>query len=506
MKFKLLMAASAACVAFASIGEDAFAQKSADTVRVAMNFPIKRLSAYYQPDPEAGMFFRLMEEPLIRYDESEAKFLPALAKSWKRIDDKTLEFELQEGVKFHNGNILDADDVVYILKWRSDPNLRIPFATRFSWVEGVEKTGPMTVRVRAKEPTAVDLMVLAYNLFIQDSRILSKLEDKSEYGLKPIGTGPIKLEKLDANVTVVPFTENKHHEQVKFKRMIGMSIPDAQTQAAHILAGSVDAIQPQTEDEMANYEKQPNLKIVSKDQFALLWLGLDTRNRSGRPELQDERVRKAIFMAIDRKGIAEHFVPGDSKAIDALCFDAMLACGYNVRPPAYDPAAAKKLMADAGYPNGFDLELVTRGLSRPAGVAITGQLRAIGIRASIKHMTLTAYRDYREEGKIQAIATDSPVGSMPDTSNVMLQQFGSASRDFAVDDDIQKWMGEAIGIHDIPKRKELYAKIHDRIYEKSYLLPIATWPSTWVVAKDIEIQPAIWNDATMSARDFAWKK
>jgi peptide/nickel transport system substrate-binding protein len=149
---------------------------------------------------------------------------------------------------------------------------------------------------------------------------------------------------------------------------------------------------------------------------------------------------------------------------------------------------------------------VTRGLSRPAGIAITGQLRAIGIRANIKHMTLTAYRDYREEGKIQAIATDSPVGSMPDTSNVMLQQFGSAARDFAVDNDIQKWMADAISTHDLPKRKELYSKIHDRIFEKSYLLPIATWPSTWVVNKDIEIQPPIWNDATMSARDFAWKK
>ncbi len=95
---------------------------------------------------------------------------------------------------------------------------------------------------------------------------------------------------------------------------------------------------------------------------------------------------------------------------------------------------------------------------------------------------------------------------MPDTSNVMLQQFGSAARDFAVDDDIQTWMAAAIGTHDLAKRKEFYAKIHDRIFEKSYLLPIATWPSTWVVAKDIEIQPAIWNDATMSARDFAWKK
>jgi ABC-type transport system substrate-binding protein len=95
---------------------------------------------------------------------------------------------------------------------------------------------------------------------------------------------------------------------------------------------------------------------------------------------------------------------------------------------------------------------------------------------------------------------------MPDTSNVMLQQFGSAARDFAVDADIQKWMAEAIGIHDIAKRKELYSKIHDRIFEKSYLLPIATWPSTWVVAKDIEIQPAVFNDALVLARDFAWKK
>ena len=506
MTSKLLMAVGTACAIAALPVGDASAQKSADTIRVAMNFPIKRLSAYYQPDPEAGMFFHLLEEPLVRYDEGDAKFLPALAKSWKRIDDRTLEFELQEGVRFHNGDAFDADDVVYIFNWRIDPKLRIPFATRFSWAEGIEKTGPMTVRIRAKEPTAVDLMVLAYNLFIQDSKILSKMEDKSEYGLKPVGTGPIKLEKLDQNVSVVPFTENRHHEQVKFKRMIGMSIPDAQTQAAHILAGTVDAIQPQTEDEMTNYAKQANLKIVSKEQFALLWLGLDTRNRSGRPELQDERVRRAIFMAIDRKGIAEHFVPGESRAIDALCFDAMLACGYNKRPPAYDPPAAKKLLAEAGYPNGFDLELVTRGLSRPAGIAITGQLRAIGIRANIKHMTLTAYRDYREEGKIQSIATDSPVGSMPDASNVMLQQFGSAARDFAVDDDIQAWMAAALGTHDLAKRKDFYAKIHDRIFEKSYLLPIATWPSTWVVNKDIEIQPAIWNDATMSARDFAWKK
>jgi peptide/nickel transport system substrate-binding protein len=503
---RLLIAACVASLAGMLLPEPSAAQKSADTIRIAMNFPIKRLSPYYQPDLEAGMFFRLLEEPLVRYDEREGKFLPALAKSWKRVDERTLEFELQDGIKFHSGNAFTADDAVYMMNWRTDPKLRVPGATRFAWVEGIEKIGPMSVRIRAKEPTATDMMVLSYNFFIEDSLIHGKLQDKSEYGLKPIGTGPIKLEKLDQNVTVVAFNENRHHEHVAFTRLIGVTIPDAQTQSAHILAGTVDAIQPQTEDEMSSYGQRPELKVVSKEQFALLWLGLDTRNRGGRPELQDERIRRAIFMAIDRKGIADNFVPGESRVIDALCFEAMLACSTNKRPPAYDPAGARTLLAEAGYPNGFDLELVTRGLSRAAGIAITGQLRAVGIRATIKHLTWTAYRDYREEGKIQAIAIDSPVGSMPDASNVVQQQFGTPSRDFAADDDIQAWMAAAVGTHDLAKRKEFYAKIHDRIYEQSYLLPIATWPSTWVVNKDIEIRPAVWNHATILVRDFAWKK
>jgi peptide/nickel transport system substrate-binding protein len=508
MKAAKLVTVVMAGIIGAGAASDALAQKSADTVRIALIQPIKRLSSYYYPEPEQGMFSREIEEPLIRYDESEAKFIPTLATSWKRIDDRTLEFQLRDGVKFHNGNTFSADDVVYMFNWRTDPKLRIPFATRFEFFEGIEKTGPMSVRIRTKAVSATDMMTLAYNLMIEDSQVHSKLQDKSEYGLNPIGTGPIKIEKLDQNagISVVPYDGNTYADKIHYKRLIGVPIPDAQTQAAHILSGSIDAIQPQTGDELDNYKKQQNLKAISRGSFSLLWLGLDTRNRSGRPELQDERVRRAIFMAIDRKAIAENFVPGNAEVIDALCFPGMLACASNTKPPAFDPAGAKKLLAEAGYANGFDLELVTRGLSRPAGVAITGYLRAIGIRASIKHMTLNAYREYREEGKIQSIVTDSPVGSTPDASNVMIQQFGSAARDFAVDDDIQTWMQAAITTHDVAQRKQYYAKIHDRIFEKSYLLPVSSWPVTWVVNKDLEMLPPSWNDASMAAHDFAWKK
>ena len=109
-----LIAAALVGTGALSIAADAFAQKSADTVRIAMNFPTRRLSGYYQPEPEAGMFYRLMEEPLIRYDEGDGKFLPTLATQWRRIDDRIIEFQLRDGVKFHNGNSFDADHVVHI--------------------------------------------------------------------------------------------------------------------------------------------------------------------------------------------------------------------------------------------------------------------------------------------------------------------------------------------------------------------------------------------------------
>src|SRR5687767_11587750 len=146
-------------------------------------------------------------------------------------------------------------------------------------------------------------------------------------------------------------------------------------------------------------------------------------------------------MAVDRKGIAENFVPGDAQVINGLCYGGMIACAHNNPPPAYDPEAAKKLLAEAGYAKGFDLELVTRTFSRPAGIAIAGQLRAIGIRASIRHMTSNAYRAYREEGKMQSTVVDSPFGA--DTSIGMSINFGSPDRDFAVDSDIDSWLEAA---------------------------------------------------------------
>jgi len=129
------LAVTATALAFAA---PALAQKSADTLRVAINNPFASLSTYDLPVDEAGIFSREVYDYLLYYDEHNKKFVGALAKSWKRIDDKTLEFELKDDIKFHNGNAVDANDVKTTIDYVIDPKSKITFIANYNWIKQVE--------------------------------------------------------------------------------------------------------------------------------------------------------------------------------------------------------------------------------------------------------------------------------------------------------------------------------------------------------------------------------
>ena len=115
--------------------EPAAAQKSKDTLRVAVNEPLKSLSPYYFPAREAGFFTRQVFQTLIDLDQRKNKFMPNIASSWKRVSPTTLEFIIRDGIKFHNGATLDADDVVYTINWAKDPKVKMPFKVRFRFIK-----------------------------------------------------------------------------------------------------------------------------------------------------------------------------------------------------------------------------------------------------------------------------------------------------------------------------------------------------------------------------------
>jgi len=263
--FKLALVATAAAL----IAAPAIAQKSKDTVRIAINDPFTILSGYCVPVDEAGNFYRRVYGTLVSFDERNQKPVPHLAKSWTRVNPTTLEFELFDNITYHNGNKFDADDVVSTISYTSDPKHVFEFKSRYTWVEKIEKLGPYKVRLTSKQPNALDLGLLGYRTYIQDKESFEPLENKCDYGrLTPYGTGPFKVASIDKNAGIVVekfdgFKGDPKYFRAPVKRIHGIPIPDRQTQIAQLMTGGVDMLRNVTPDNATEMVKaNPNLELT----------------------------------------------------------------------------------------------------------------------------------------------------------------------------------------------------------------------------------------------------
>ena len=198
MKFSILLTITG--VIGLVVVEGALAQKSKDTIRFGLYQPIKILDRIYNPHPETNLTAPAVFDNLLFYDAGERVYKPQLATSWKRIDQKTMDFNLRKNVKFHDGSDFDADDVVYMVKFVTDPKTKFRFkGSRFGWIAGVEKINRYKVRFKSKRPYAPILSRLATGLAIYPSDVHGALKVKSDFGRKPVGTGPYKVTKVDPN-------------------------------------------------------------------------------------------------------------------------------------------------------------------------------------------------------------------------------------------------------------------------------------------------------------------
>ena len=488
----------------------ALAQKSQDVLRFAITEPYKGLSGYFYPATEASQFYRTIYQMLIRFDEYKGKLVPQLAKSWKRIDDTTIEFELRDDVKFHNGNAFNADYVLYAIKMAADPKNKFAFKGRFKWIKNAEKLGPYKVRVTGKKLNAGDFMHFAYRSFMIDAETHRAHANGADYGrMTPVGTGAYKVVDFDRNrgVTVERFAGFKGIGRAPIKRVKAVFIPDQETQIAQLLTGGVDVVRNISNDNAKGIEGNSKLSVSAVDSITMTYFMMDAAGRSGKKELTDLRVRKALAMAINRRAIKKAVIPGgkSAKLAKALCFASMVGCTHSVETAPYDPAAAKRLLAEAGYPNGFDLEITAHIIVKDVATAIAGDLRKIGVRASIQPMTTVAMRKKRASGKMQAFSGYYPNGSLPDVANALNVYFGAKSRDYARDPVIHKGMNAGKQTHDLAARKAAYGKVFDRISRNAYIVPIASLPIIYGHSSEISVKPNLITANELHISDFFWK-
>ncbi len=510
MKGLNVLAVAALCGALAS---PAAAQKSADTMRLGINNPFSSLSQYFEATDEASIFTRRVFESLVGYDEYNAKFVPLLAKSWTRVNPTTIEFELRDDIVFHNGNKFDADDAVDTFNLYTDEKTPLRYKSRYDWVKLAEKLGPYKMRITTKEPNAIDMGLIAYRYSIEDTESRKTLTDIEDYGRKtPYGTGIYKVVSIDPTKGVLverfdAFKGDKNYARAPVKRFYGMNIPDRQTQIAQLMTGGLDIVANVVQDQANELKKQPNVDVTAVPSGNFIYFVLASNGKVNKA-IADPKVREALHMAIDRDAIIKYIVPGGEVAekLQAPCFSSTIGCKHTKSPPPFDREKAKKLLAEAGYKDGFDLQYVVHAPIKDVAVAISGDLLKIGVRATVSPDPLQVYRKKQADGTLEAWSIFFPLGNHPDVSSALDIWFsGERVGYFNNDQIITDAMAKGLREIDPVKRDALYQTALDRNIDMHYVLPVSSLPSVYAHGKDVAILKDQLSSTERYLGDFAWK-
>jgi peptide/nickel transport system substrate-binding protein len=341
--------------------------------------------------------------------------------------------------------------------------------------------------------------------------VLAKLENKADYGRQgAIATGPYKVVSLDQQKMVLVRNEDYYAKDGPYsahiKNIVVRPIPDPQTQIAEFMTGNIDLIRNPSADTARQLALAPNTAVSPMHNGLLMYITLDAAGRSDNKAMNDERVRKAFMEAIDRKELAKTVIPGGEIAelLDGICIPSNIGCVSTTKPPEYNPEDAKKLLAEAGYKDGFDLEFDVHEPLSEIGQAIAGQLRKVGIRASVRPLPLTLYVRLRGEGKFTTFLGFYPTSAQPDMDNI-LDFFFSGNRDYVGNDPVIREAAAKGAVEfDQKKRDAIYQTAIDHINNHNLILPVADLPMVFVHSKEVAVKENRLSPIQTVVTDFYW--
>ncbi len=491
MRRRDLLAASS----FAVLAGPALAQKASDTLRIGEYSNVTNVDPYYNSLRSGLVVAHQAWDGLVYREPSDFSIKPLLATSWKLVDDLTYEFELRRGVTFHNGDPFTADDVVYTLNTVSSPEARTATPSNHSWIEKAEKVDDFKVLVRLKRPTPAALQYFAFVTPIWPKAYRERVGAEG-YSRAPVGAGPYKITRVEPGKEIAferheAYYADSPKGRPAIAKLLIRYLPDSATVMTEMLAGRLDFTWNFNPDQFAAVNRMPNLTAVRQESMRIAYVTIDAAGRSGAGNpLTKTKVRQAIWHAIDRETIAKRLVQGDSRVPPAPCFPSQFGCdaaAATLYP--YDPAKAKALLAEAGYPDGFDVELLTYINPPSWPAAVQGYLNAVGIRTRISQMQTQAAIDRAWRGEAQLYMGSWGSYSINDVSAIFPVMFGPGSNDdYVRDPEIHRMITEAGSTNDEARRKELYSAVIRKGTGEALWLPLFTYVTTYAMSKQLQMK------------------
>ncbi|MFV0333892.1 MAG: ABC transporter substrate-binding protein [Tropicimonas sp.] len=407
-------------------------------------------------------------------------------------------------MRFHNGEPFSADDVVFTVNYMTDPANGVKNMANVGWMDHAEKVDDHIVRIILKAPFPAAEEFLAGPVAMYPDEYYAEV-GPSGMGLDPVGTGPFKVTALEPG---------KHFVLERFEAYFGgpkgmagagkvdiRTIPDTNTQIAEFFNGTLDFLWNVPADQAGKLDAMGRYQVVNAPAMRVGYLTMDAAARSGETPLTDQRVREAIYHAIDRQAIVDALVKGSSTVIDTACSPAQFACDQSVERYDFDPERARELLAEAGYPEGFAIDFYAYR-DRPYAEAIMGYLGKVGITAKLNFMQYAALREKHRKGEIPMAFLTWGSNSVADASAITSEFFTGGPQDDARDPEVIDRIETADTTIDKEARKALYSGALSRITRDAYWVPLWSYNVNYVMSREMAFAPT--DDELVRFYSFGW--
>ena len=470
-------------------------------------------------DGESAKVCDMIYDTLVQYRENTTALEPALAESWTRsADGLTWTFHLRKGVQFHDGTPFSADAVVFSL---TRPLMLFrDFHEQF--ISQIVALDPFTVQIQLKTPYAPFISTLAGTSF----SIVSPVAVQT-LGENPIGTGPFKFVQWDKNDKIVLSANDTHWAgKPALDRLIFRSIPDNAMRLTELQAGNIHVMEFPNPDEIPLIQGDPQLEILMQPSLNTGYLAMNME----RPPFDNLKVRLAINHAINKAEIVERLYQGLGIPAKNPIPPTLWSYDDSIEAHAYDPELAKQLLAEAGYPDGFETTLWALPVPRPyipdgmaLAVALQSDLQNVGINANIVTYDWATYLEKTANGEhdiamlgwiadvadpdnffytlLSIPSAEKPAYNISFYRNEALQKILDRAR-MSTDQDIQAFealdidKGGGSAITDREVRIRLYQQAQAIFHTDAPWVPLAHAQRILVVSRDVKnlkLSPLGWK-------------
>ncbi len=447
--------------------------------------------------------------------DARGRLKPALAESWRTVDDLTWEFKLRKGVKFHDGSDFTAADVAFTLERVPNvPNSPASFVTYSKQITEKIIVDPLTIRLKTATPYPLMPNDMATILIVSSRAAKGASTEDFNSGKAAIGTGPLRFVRWQKGdrIELTRF-DGYWGPKAPWDKVVFRVITSDPTRVASLLANEVRAIENVPTADLAKIAKNSDLSVYRMVSHRVMYLHLDSSrdkspfvtDKAGRPldrnPLKDVRVRRAMSKAINRQALVDRVMEGAARATGQLMPEGMFGYTPALKPEAYDPEGARKLLAEAGYPDGFGLTLHgpnNRYVNdEQVAQAIAQMLTRVGIVTKVDTMPSAVY--FTRAGKLEfsfllvgwgsdTSEASSPLKALLATHNLE-KGMGTANRGRYSNPRMDALLDQALATVDDPRREKLLQQATEVAMSDLGIITLYHQESVWATRKGIVYTP-----------------